>query len=50
MGAVVPCTEVNECSLEQIVANHGVSDQNLLQEIHSPVTQGIEMSCPKESS
>ena len=40
--ADVPCIEVNKCSPVQMVANHCTSDQNLSQEIHSPVTQGIE--------
>ena len=40
--ADVPCTEGNEYSLVQMAANHHVSDRKLSQEIHSPVTQGIE--------
>ena len=42
MKASVPCTEVSECSLVQIVANHCASDENISQEMHSPVTEEIK--------
>ena len=40
--ADVPCAEANECSPVQMAAEHCASDQNLSQEIQTPVTQGIE--------
>ena len=49
MEGDVPCTEANECSPVQVVANHCESDQNLSQEIHSPVTQGIETRAVRKS-
>ena len=49
VAADVPCTEANEWFPVQIVANHPVSDQNLSQEIHSPVIQGIETIAVRKS-
>ena len=49
VAADVPCTEANECFPVQIVANHLVSDQNLSQEIHSAVIQGIETIAVRKS-
>ena len=40
--ADVPCTIANESSPVQVVANYHASDQNLSEQIHPPVTQGIE--------
>ena len=40
--ADVPCTEANACCPVQMAAKQCASDENLSQEIHSPVTQRIE--------
>jgi len=37
-----PCAEANECYPVQMAAKQCASDENLSQEIHSPVTQRIE--------
>ena len=45
----VPCREANECCPVQMAAKHCASDENLSQEILSPVTQRIETRAVEKS-
>ncbi|XP_015765103.1 PREDICTED: uncharacterized protein LOC107344017 isoform X3 [Acropora digitifera] len=47
--ADVHCTEANECCPVQMAAKHCASDENLSQEILSPVTQRIETRAVQKS-